>query len=212
MLRKAFSMLAVPVILLTSCGQSASVDFTNPYTVVGTKYNQYFELRAEELLAALNETVGDDAPQLEIMDSGHERTTYFTLNGETWKLLLHVFSDDDISTLSVASGDQTQWIGYIKEIELSLYSDSEETALQNGTYLRALISIFAPGAEEKVEDALGIYDDPEKSAAITDGVTRAICGTVAFSYVDGDSFLVTPYDEALHEKLSETPPSVIAPD
>ena len=126
-----------------------------------------------------------------------------------------MFTEDDISASTSSSGDTSDWIGFVHQVTLSLFASDNEDAEQNGKYIRALISTFTPGAEEDVEDVLGLYGDPHKDAIIADGVNKATFGTVSYLYQTGNGkFIVQPHDKELHDKLSlETEvPSVIRPN
>ena len=204
---KKFSFtLAFLCLLLVGCSQNVS-NYASSYSIVETEHKQYFELHQQEFLTELNATIKDLAPELSVIESGSSRNVYLSQNGETWKILLHIFTEDDLTY-----ADQKEWIGYIHELELSLYSKDENTAKENGQYIRAIIHLFTPGAEEEVEDVLGIYGQPHKDAQITENVTRVTYGNVCYTYTSGDSFVVTPYDEALFNGANETPPSAIRPE
>ena len=205
-MKKVSAFFAVLFLLLVGCSQDSS-DFSVSYPVVGTKHNQYFALRPQEFLDEFNTTIEGLAPSLQIIDSKSNRKVYLSQNGDTWKISLDVFTEDDIY-----NDEQKDWVDYIHELELSLYSDNEATAKENGQYIRAIIHLFTPGVEEEVEDVLGIYGDPHEDALITENVTRATYGNVCYTYKGGDSFIVTPYDEALYNSVQETPPSAIRPE
>lgn len=208
--RKTVPLAAAALCLLTACTSSQS-SFTTPFSVVGTQFNQYFAIDSDSFQKQLNETLSDSAPPLEYLDSDSERSVYLSKNGETWKILLQVFTADDVSDAVEPSGDPAEWVGYVHEVKLSLYAASEQEAQENGAYIRALLTLFTPGAEEEIEDVLGIYGDPKREAILSDSMTRATYGTVSYTYAKDDYFLVTPYDESLLKESKESSPAVIRP-
>ena len=105
---KKFSFtLAFLCLLLVGCSQNVS-NYASSYSIVGTEHKQYFELRQQEFLTELNATIKDLAPELSVIESGSSRNVYLSQNGETWKILLHIFTEDDLTY-----ADQKEWIGYI---------------------------------------------------------------------------------------------------
>ena len=164
-------ILVFSSLFCTSCATSQNPTFDVTYEITGTKYTQLFEVTPSEFLDTFNELVGEELA----LDYLHpytddDRSCSLTNNGETWAILLDVYSE------------RNEFNGLIKEITLSTSASSDEDAEANGIYLRTLITMFTPGGETFVEDSLGIYGEPNKNAIVTDGVTKIVMENVAYVY------------------------------
>lgn len=211
---KVFSMLLLTACLLSACGQSVDKEsWTTAYDVVGTEHTQLWDLKADDFLAQINSASPEDM-QLSYLKEydPSSMNCMLTQNGETWKINLSVFPSSEADTLTYKDeANASDWINNIGKVELSLYSDSEETSKENGTYVREIISIFTPGAEEIVENAIGLYGEPEKEAVISEGVYRVSIDSVAYTYIPNQNkFTAQPHIELWPEE--NTTPSVIKPD
>lgn len=206
------SRLAIPILVVLIFASACTSTFTVTFPVVGTRYNQYFAIRWDEFQEQYNTALPESVSQLEYLESSSGHNVYLSDNGDTWKILLTVATEDDIQDAVDPSENPAGWIDYIHEVELDLYSVSEQDAIENGQYIRALIALFTPGAEEEIEDVLGIYGTPKQEAIIGENVTRATYGTVSYTYIKDKRFQVNPYDEELYAQVREEPPAVIQPN
>lgn len=200
------------VLLLCSSCTGPTADFDISYEVVDDTYNQYFVLDPDQLLIDLNASLSEYNLSLSVSPkSDEDLSTWYTENSDGWKIIAHT-----MGTFSAKISSETKsWSRYIQKVELSLYSEDDETAKRNGQYIRALISTFTPGAEETVENALGIYGTPSSRATISDGIYRATMGNVCYEYQPNrDKFFVRPLDQKLHQEVTipKSSQNVIRPD
>ena len=214
MKKKVASVLLAAVCLLASCGNPSTEDtWEVKYEVIGTEHTQLWSLTADEFLVTLNSALSENM-QLSYLKEydPNSKNCMLTQNGETWKINLSVFPEGDVDSLTYKNQENVhEWVNNVSKVELSLYSDNEETAKENGIYVRELIRIFTPGAEKIVEDAIGLYGEPEKEAIIDENTFRVSIGSVAYTYMPTEnSFVVQPHIESWSEE--ETMPSVIIPD
>ena len=212
-MKRCLITLAVVAALLAGCSTSSDSTWTVEYDVVGTEHNQLWNLKADDFLTLINHQVSDEMKLDYLKEYDPESMQcMLTKNGSTWKIILHVFPAADVDSLTYKGLDESSdWGNNIGKVELSLFADNEESAKENGMYVRALISIFTPGAETLVEDAIGLYGEPEKDAVISEGVHRVSLDSVAYTYmVNQNRFLVQPHIEPWPEP--ESSPSVIRPD
>lgn len=211
---KVFGMLLLTAGLLSACGQSVDKEsWTISYNVVGTEQTQLWDLKADDFLEQINSAIPEDM-QLSYLKEydPNSKNCMLTQNGDTWKLNLSVFSSSEADSLTYKGEENvSDWVNNIEKVKLSLYSDNEETAKENGTYVREIITIFTPGAEEIVEDAIGLYGEPEKDAVISEGVYRVSIDSVAYTYIPNqNTFTAQPHIESWPDE--STAPSVIKPD
>lgn len=221
MKRVVLVLFCVFSLVCVSACVSNTVNFDVTYSIEGTKNSQYFAVTTDDLLSSINDKLDAAGLSLSVKDSGHESDVYFSENGETWKMNVSIFTNDDIKnasyTRSAPTSDPANWVGYIHEVELSLFSDSDEAAARNGQYIRALISAFTPGAEELVEDELGIYGTPGKNTALSESLYRVTMENVVYTYQKGHGeynsgrFTVTPRDDDLYAQANEEPVTAIRP-
>ena len=199
-------------LLLSACGAHQNT-WSIVYEVVGTESTQLWDLKAEDFLTMLNAAVPEDLQLYPLHEYDPNSLSYpLTRNGETWKINLSIFPADKVDSLAYKNEKNVnEWVNNISEVELSLYANNEADAKNNGVYVRELITIFTPGAEELVEDAIGLYGEPEEEAIITEGVYRVSVDSVAYTYMPNqNSFIVQPHLEPWPE--TESSPSVIRPD
>lgn len=76
--------------------------------------------------------------------------------------------------------------------------------------MRYLITLFTPGSEKYVEDAIGLYGDPAPEAVIDAGVNQVRIGNVLYSYTSDGRFLVEPRIDDW--PAEEDTPDAIRPD
>lgn len=211
---KIFGMLLLTAGLLSACGQSVDKEsWTISYNVVGTEQTQLWDLKADDFLEQINSAIPEDM-QLSYLKEydPNSKNCMLTQNGDTWKLNLSVFSSSEANSLTYKGEENvSDWVNNIEKVKLSLYSDNEETAKENGTYVREIITIFTPGAEEIVEDAIGLYGEPEKDAVISEGVYRVSIDSVAYTYIPNqNTFTAQPHIESWPDESMA--PSVIRPN
>lgn len=216
MQRSLLPCLSMVLILsLAACGSSSdSQSWSVAYDVVGTERAQLWDVKADDLLTALNEAVPENM-QLRYLNEydPSSMSCPLTTDGETWKILLDVFAADQVDSFPYKNEeDASEWINNVGNIELDLYSTSDEDAEENGIYVREIISILTPGAEQLVEDALGLYGEPEKSAVISDGVRRVSADSVTYTYfVNQKRFIAEPHVAPWPVEEEEIP-TVIRPE
>ena len=181
-------------LLLCACAPTAQqVDYSVTYDMSGTKYTQVFMVTTEELLEDLNSNLENYGLELTEMIIGSNRTGYSENGGDTWKILPDCVEEFEVKT----SSSLKDFLGCVEEIELSLFASDDADAERNGEYIRALIKTFTPGAEDLVEETLGIYGEPMSKAVVTEGVQQYTFSGVQYSYIQGTSsnsgkFIICP--------------------
>lgn len=217
-MKRKFAVLCLCLLLiLPGCANMAAEaeepEFTVTYEVVGTEDTQMWALKPEEFLETINADL-EDRLRLELLGEYDESSLScrYTDNGETWKISADIFPADEVGKFYYNDYEGVEaWAYNIKELELSTFADSEQDAKDNGIYIRALINMFTPGAEDMVEDVLGLYGDPDPAAVIGEGVTRATIGNVAYTYIPNQKrFYVEPHDETVG--IIEEQPTVTRPE
>lgn len=209
----ALAIAAVMLLPLSACGDTKSPEWTETYAITGTEHTQLWDLEKDTFIELLNQSVSEEmtlSSLKPVTDDSH--SVQLSANGRTWKILLDVFPPSELKLSWFAAEEGAEdWIWNVAKVELSLYADGENDAKQNGEYVRALIQIFTPGAEKIVEDAIGLYGDPEPEAVISEGAFRVSIGNVAYTYLPNENrFIVQPHMEPWPEKPSS--PTVIKPD
>lgn len=214
MKKKMASVLLAAVCLLASCGNPSTQDtWEVKYEVIGTEHTQLWSLKADEFLATLNNALSENMRLSYLKEyDPNSKNCMLTQNGETWKINLSVFPEGDVDSLTYKNQENVhEWVNNVGKVELSLYSDNEETAKENGTYVRELIKMFTPGAEKIVEDAIGLYGEPEKEAVIDENTFRVSIDSVAYTYMASqNTFIVQPHIDDWPEDQVE--PSIIRPE
>ena len=214
-MKRLCTSLVILFLLFSTAGcsqEESTSDWDETYAITGTENTQLWELKADDFLSRINSLVKSSDMELSYLKEYNPANSncMLTKNGETWKIMLDIFSENEAGASWFKKNANAEgWIGYIEDVELSLYASDTKAAEENGYYLRYLISIFTPGAEEYVENALGIYDDPNQDTTVLDGVNQICMGNVRYSYVSGKSFMVEPWVEEW--PAEESVPSVIRP-
>lgn len=210
MKRAVFPLISLLLLLFLSACGNKTASFDVNYQIVGTKHNQYFCLSADTLLADLNTNL--DIYDLSLVTTPKEDndlSVWYSDDGTGWKVIARLMGAFNAGL----SAETKSWSGYIGKVELDLYADSPDDAKRNGQYIRAIIATFTPGAEEIVEDALGIYGPPSRKTIIGDGVSRVIMENVVYTYLDDNHrFEVTPYDVALFEQANKEEQNIVRPE
>lgn len=201
--------------LLVACADNKAPEWSEAYSIVGLEDNQMWDLKADSFLPLINETIENDAMVLSYLhelDDFESSNCMLTKDGESWKILLSIFSVGDSEKRKYQKvEDAKSWVGNIEEVELSLYSDGEDTAKENRVYVRNLIRVFTPGAEELVEEAIGLYGKPYKDAVLMDGVNRVTVGGVVYTYMESQHrFIVQPHLDSW--PTEENAPNIIRPN
>lgn len=149
------------------------------YAITGTEHTLMWELKDEEFLALFNERIKDDYPELTYLRAPDSRakSRMLTDNGETWIILLSVFSQEDAEASWFKKEDgSAEWPGNIEKVKLHLDTRSPEEINKNECYSRCLIGIFTPGSEDRVVNYLRL------STALSDSETRSIkVGNVTYT-------------------------------
>jgi len=200
-------------VLMVGCSQKEEApSWSETYTITGTKNTQMWDLDAGSFLGIMNDLIAEESMKLDYLKEYDPTSSncMLTKNGETWKLLLDVFSESEAGASwfkNVQGSDE--WTGNIQSVELSLFSKDTKTAEENGYYVRYLISVFTPGAETIVEDSIGLYGDPDPDAVVDVGVNQIAVGNVLYSYTSDNRFIVRPFIEDWPEE--ESAPAAIRP-
>lgn len=207
--------LSVMILLsVTACGAvEEEPEWLETYAITGTENTQMWDLKADDFLSAINGLISDDSMKLEYLNEWNPTSSncMLTKNGESWKILLDVFSESEASTSWMRKNPGSEeWAGNIESVELSLSTQDEFAAEENGFYVRYLISIFTPGAEKLVEDSIGLYAEPNPEAVVIEGVNRVTIGNVAYSYTSDGRFIVEPF--IAEWKAESAPPKAIRPE
>lgn len=193
----AFGLVVMILLSVTACGAvEEEPEWSESYAITGTENTQMWDLKADGFLSSINSIITDDSMKLEYLKEWNPTSSncMLTKNGESWKILLDVFSESEANTSWMRKNTGAEeWVGNIESVELSLFAQDELEAEENGLYVRYLISIFTPGAEKLVEDSIGLYGEPTPDAVVIEGVNRVTVGNVAYSYTSDGHFIVEPF-------------------
>ena len=200
-------LVCINAILLPSC--SSNPNFTVTYPVTGTEYTPMWPITGDEFSAALDDRIIENGYEIDLslLKETSDGLYLLSSDGDAWDISISLFTDIESQTIPGSS----DYIGYIKDLEVSTYASTDDDAIYNGQLIRSVISVFTPGAEEAVEENIGLYGDPDKDAIIADGVYRVTIESVVYTYIPGsNSFMVEPYlkDQPSEEEI----PNVIKPN
>ena len=200
----ALLILAASLIILAGCNNNATPAPSSTYDVVDALNTKLFAVDDITLYSTISQKVGDKDLSLSILD-GYD-FMLLSENGQSGKLAIYSFSQSNAEkAVSMGNAKAAEWIGYVKSIELSTYAADTDAAARNGIYIRALISIFTPGSEEFVEDALGIYGSPSGNASKVESGLEITVDKVTYSYFpENVSFCIAPSNSSI--------PSAIRPE
>lgn len=199
-MRSKIALLLVLIIsfaLFTGCKHDASSDLSASFNVVDALHTKLFAIEDESLFESINQIIGDNDMSLSPLDGYN--FMLLSENGTSGKLAIYSFSDEEANeAVSIGNTSASEWIGYVKAVELSTYASDTQAAARNGVYIRALINIFTPGAEELVENALGIYGEPSGDASKNKSGLEITVDTVTYSYSpENVSFRIIPSASAI---------------
>ena len=111
--------------LLAACTDSKAPEWSETYSIVGLEDSQMWDLKADSFLPLINETIENDAMALSYLhelDDFESSNCMLTKDGESWKILLSIFSVGDSEKRKYQKVEDAQsWVGNIEEVELSLY-------------------------------------------------------------------------------------------
>lgn len=183
--------------LFSGCKHDETSDLSASFGVVDATGTKLFDVTDESLYESIDRIIEDDDLSLSPLD-GYD-FMLLSENGRSGKLAIYSFSQEEAEK-AVSRGNQaaSEWVGNVKAVELSTYASDTQAAARNGIYIRALIGIFTPGAEEFVENALGIYGGPSGEATENGAGFEITVDTVTYSYFpENVSFRVEPSDAAI---------------
>lgn len=182
---KKFVILTVMLfcfISLVGCGTNARVIEKNDifikkeiksnvlekYNVEANQFSSWFNVKPEDFMTEVNRVAFEKGYQP--LSKLREDSNMYTDNGETWYINIGTKSSSEEGT------------GKIKEVELSLFSDSEERSKKNGEFIYILINEFIPGQAELIVDELHIFDDQDD----LQNSRYVQCGNTVFYYYMSD--------------------------
>ena len=199
--------------LLGGCSEKEQdPEWSETYQITGTEHTQMWVLNADSFLSSINALITEDGMKLDYLKEYDPTSSncMLTKNGTSWKILLDIFSESEASASWFKNTPaSTEWVGNIESVELSLSAKDTKASEENGYYVRYLISIFTPGAENEVEEKIGLYGDPDQSAVIDVGVNQIEIGNVLYSYTSDGRFIVEPRIEDW--PTEESAPAAIRP-
>ncbi len=215
-MKRALSVFCIFALFfsLSGCAKTESdTSLEENYEITGTEHTQMWELKYNDFLSAYNDLISDETMKLDYLKEYDPSSSncMLTKNGESWKILLKVFTENEADASWFKNEpDAAEWVGNIESAELSLFSADTKAAEENGLYVRYLITLFTPGSEKYVEDAIGLYGDPAPEAVIDAGVNQVRIGNVLYSYTSDGRFLVEPRIDDW--PAEEDTPDAIRPD
>lgn len=214
-MKKPIALLVALCILflLGGCSEKEQdPEWSETYQITGTEHTQMWVLNADSFLSSINALITEDGMKLDYLKEYDPTSSncMLTKNGTSWKILLDIFSESEASASWFKNTPaSTEWVGNIESVELSLSAKDTKASEENGYYVRYLISIFTPGAENEVEEKIGLYGDPDQSAVIDVGVNQIEIGNVLYSYTSDGRFIVEPRIEDW--PTEESAPAAIRP-
>lgn len=215
-MKRVFSAFCIFALLLSLAGctkAESDSGWEENYEITGTEHTQMWELKYDDFLSAYNDLIPDENMKLDYLKDYDPASSncMLTKNGESWKILLKVFTETEADASWFKNEpDAAAWVGNIESAELSLFSADTKAAEENGLYVRYLITLFTPGSEKYVEDAIGLYGDPAPEAVVDVGVNQVLIGNVLYSYTSDGRFLVEPRVDDW--PAEEDAPAAIRPD
>lgn len=200
-------------VLAVGCSEKEQApEWSEAYQITGTEHTQMWALDADSFLSSINTLITDEGMRLDYLKEYDPTSSNCMLskNGATWKILLDIFSESEASASWFKNTPaETEWVGNIESVELSLTAKDTKASEENGYYVRYLISIFTTGAEAEVEEKIGLYGEPDQSAVIDVGVNQIAIGNVQYSYTSDGRFIVEPRIE--NWPAEEPAPAAIRP-
>ncbi len=199
-MRSKISVLLLFTVLLafsSGCHSDTVSSGAASYEVVDALNTKLFAIDEPSLYETINQKLESDGLSLLPLD-GYD-FMLLSENGKSGKLAIYSFSQDEADkAVSIGNTAAAGWVGYVKSIELSTYASDADAAKRNGIYIRAIISVFSPGSEEFVENALGIYGTPSGDAKGIESGLEITVDTVTYKYFpDNVSFQVSPSEESV---------------
>ena len=147
----AFLWLFRPFVGTTSKWEAA-------YSITGMKYTRIWTLKESEFISLLNSKLSEyDVPPLTYLDanSGSDSQKMLTANGATWTVLFHICPEDAESDYMWSKYPEVKtWLTNLEDVEL--YFPASGDWNEKKPYVRSLISIFTPGAEDYVISKLSL--------------------------------------------------------
>lgn len=195
-MKKMFAVccfLLISVFMFSACNSNELVIENNVETEQ-SKYIAWFNMESDEFISKLNELLEEDDIKLEQLKSDTKRM--WTLNGETWQVLLKLEDDE---------GRENK----IREIVCSTWSDSEERSKINAKIIEASISIFHPDLVDEITYATNLYGENQEREKYEDDLQKypkLICGNCEYSALD--DFSIKAHFE---EREESSIPGVIKP-
>ena len=173
----------------------------------GAPYQSYFLLKPDEFIKQFNEkAVAKGQQSLVELDpepaEKRDKQSHFTYsnNNKTWDIRV-----DTVSQIA------KKGVGYIRDVELSLYAENNDDSKRNGDYLYFLMDMFNPGMAEEISDALHIFgEDQDKLPA----VRTLYCGNVEYTYIYHKSTTSEFHIKAVYiaPQQSPTPKGAVRPE
>ena len=147
----AFLWLFRPSVGATSKWEAA-------YSITGMEYTRIWTLKESEFVSLLNSKLSEyDVSPLTYLESysESERQKMLTANGETWTVLFHICPEDAESDYIWSKYPEVKtWLTNLEDVEL--YFPASGDWNEKKPYVRSLISIFTPGAEDYVISKLSL--------------------------------------------------------
>lgn len=182
----AFIGILLIVMLLTYIRFSPHRGTTNrwpsAYETLGAEYAQCWDLSETEFVDLLNERLPDTLPRLTYLHEPRSSDTQrmLTVNGDTWKIVFYTVPDNAADDYSWKKRipEIEEHLGDVKKVELSLYGPWNSNT--HGQYVRCLVGIFNPGAEDYVIYKLRLPGNATNASNVK-------VGSVLYTYAGGTS-------------------------
>jgi len=164
--------------------------YPSVYPVVGSESKQVWTLKEDSFVDLVNGSLSDTAPSLTYL---HEPKWYnaqrmLSLNGETWLITFDVVPNTavDSSLWRKHIPDIAEYLGNVTGVKLSLYQDETRDWSVNQQYVKALVAIFNPGAEDYVIDKLHLGGNVKNASKVK-------VGNVLYTYAStGPALIIEP--------------------
>lgn len=181
----AFVGIVLVVLALAFIGfyphRGSTNKWPSAYGVLGTESKQFWDLSETEFVDLVNEHLPAVFPPLDYLrePKWYDTQRMLTNNSSSWIILFDTVPNnaaDDYFWKKV-SGIEGH-LGDIREVKLSLYGPWDPST--HGQYVRCLVGIFNPGAEDYVVDKLRLSGGATNASNVK-------VGDVLYTYAGGTS-------------------------
>lgn len=158
------------------------------YPITGSEGTPLWDLKEDDFVSLLNDRLSAyDVPALTYLKTfPSDGQRMLTDNGESWIVLFHICPEDAVTDYWWRKYPEIEsWLTNLEDVELDLYRGGSRTWEIQEPYVRCLISIFTPGAEDYVIGKLKLPFE-------TSGIIRVKVDNVLYTRTGSDKLLIEP--------------------